>query len=218
MSSQPIISLFPNSTSLKSSKLTPDTLVNLLQPLVIQILLGENPPKTADPAFSFIRIGWQDEGQPGPTFGNDYCALTATDANVPYSQVRDGNLCSTVNAAGSLDQNMTYVAEWRARFSFWGPNSYANASLLISAMSLDWVLDYLENSPQSPSRLYPLPHNDRPVYAPENYQRRWWKRADLVIRFYELVFETTTLPAADSVGITLTTDTGITRTIAASAS
>ena len=217
MGSQPTVNPFPNATTFISSKLTPDTIADLLQPLLIQIVLGKQPPAGTDPAFSVIRIGWQDEGQPGPQFGKNYCSVTATPTSSPYSKVNDGFTAPISGQPQNVTQNFTRVEQWRVDLDLWGPNSFSNASLIRQSMSFVWVQQYLINPPNFSTSLFPFPATgiDQPVYAPEPFQRKWWPRTHLVIPMYELIYEQTSLPAAQGVSITLTTDTGVTRTITA---
>ena len=154
-------------------------------------------------AYFAVRIGWQPEGQPAWTIGQDLCSLEAYTENEPYSKVRDGFY--TPNDDVSVAEQMGYSQVWKIRFVFRGPNAADHARLLVSAMSLDFVHDALADS-----NIFAVAEKNRPVYVPELFQGQWWKRADVELQFNELVSESLTVPSAAEADVTLIKDTGLT--------
>jgi hypothetical protein len=103
---------------------------------------------------------------------------------------------------------------WEIHFTFYGPNCYANAETIISAMTFEWVRTALQSLPPPyGSQIYAVPEWKRPNYVPENFQGQWWQRADVDLQFNELITETIAVTTAASAEIELITDTGFTETI-----
>jgi hypothetical protein len=192
---------FPNGQALASSALIPDGFAVIMQPLVAQIL-GIDPVADPDKAFTAVRIAWQQEGQPAWSITDDVCILRATVENDPYGRVRDGQF--SPRDAASLTQRMSFTQVWNLHATLYGPNCQDRARLIVSAFSLDWVHDAL-----TASNLYAIADWPRPVYAPELFQGQWWKRADVDLKFNEMVNESLTVPSAAGVDVTLLKETGL---------
>jgi hypothetical protein len=192
---------FPNGQQLASSALTPDTFVGILQPLVAQ-MLGIDPAAEPEKAFTAVRVAWQKEGQPAWNIDEDVCTIHSTPVNEPYSRVRDGQF--RPRDAASLTQRMGFTQVWNLHATLRGPNCGDHARLIVSAFSLDWVHDALAQS-----NLYAIADWQRPVYVPELFQGQWWKRADVDLKFNELVNESLTVPSAAGVDVTLLKETGL---------
>jgi hypothetical protein len=195
MSSQ----LFPNGQTLISSAFTPPAFETLLQSVIAQIL-GFDPATEASDAFSAVRVGWQQTGQPAWEITDDVCTLLATPENDPYSQTREAQLVQ--NDPKSLVQNMSFTQVWKLHATIYGPNSYDHARLIVSAMALDWTHDLL-----AASNIYAVTEWDRPIYVPELFNGQWWQRTDLNLSFNELVSESIVIAAAASVEVTTESDT-----------
>lgn len=209
------VQTFPDGTSLASSALTPAQMAAVFQTLTARIF-GYPIPSTPDvnsKAYYAVRVGWQQQGQPAFKINEDTCVLTAYPENDDYSRVRDA--LTAVNDSADTDTlNMEYTQVWRIHWTLYGPNAYDRARLIVSSMSLDWVHDYLA-APPSPglNPIYALASWDRPKYVPENFQGQWWQRADVDLKFNELVLEATTVSTALSATIILNTDNGQTETV-----
>jgi hypothetical protein len=195
-------STFANGNILTSTALTPDTIATIFQGVVAQVL-GYQP--TDPTSWSAVRIGWQQDGQPAWAITDDVCVITATPNNHPYSRVRDSILTQTSPTA--FTQTMSINQVWDMAFHFYGPTANDNARLLDSALSFDWTHDIL-----ALSSIYVVPDWNRPVYVPELVSGQWWKRADLLLQYNELVLETYPIPAAAGLDVTVITDTGQTET------
>jgi hypothetical protein len=207
-----------------SSALTPPQMEAIFQALVLQIFGIAVPPANPAQAYSTVRCGWPAEGQPGPPYETDTCIVLAYPYDDPYSRVNDQNRLPNQPGAVSVTQRGAYTQVWRVHFTNYGPNCFDRARLIAAAVStIDWVHDWLVNlCPGSGvpvvQPIYWISEAVRPVYVPEVFQKRWWPRADLDLRFNEFVFQTLDIPVGESVGVTLITDTGITRTFSISAS
>lgn len=193
---------FPNGTGrFDSTALTSDEFAAIFQPLVAEIL-GIDPATDPTTAYSAVRIGWQQEGQPSWAITDDVCTLRGTPLDDPYSRVRDEVL--DPNDSVSLTKRMKYTQVWSFHACLYGPNGQDHARMIVSAMSFDWVREVL-----AASKLYAHAEWPRPVYAPENYQGRWWKRTDVDLKFNELVNESLTVPSAAGVDVTVIKETGL---------
>jgi hypothetical protein len=215
MSPSPLVT-YPSGTQLFSSLLSPEALASLMQPLVMQLLGIVINPENPDAAYRQVKVGWQQMGQPFSQIDEDVCTITCRAIDHPFARVRDRIL--GINDDVSLSQQMAFTRVWDVHFILYGPNSFRNASLIVTGMSLDWVQQYLANPPQSVSTLYLVAEAGQglygqPIYTPEPFERQWWQRTDLHLKFNELVNELTTVPSAASAEITITTDTGLTDTV-----
>jgi hypothetical protein len=198
--------IFPNGNgTFISSALTPDSVATVLQNVTANIL-GYDYTQNPQQAYNAVRVAWQQSGQPAWGITDDVCIVRAYSLDEPYSKVRDQLIAS--NDSVSVMDKMSFTQVWNVHFTLYGPNAYDHARLISSAMSLDWVAFLLAQS-----NLYPIVSWERPQYIPELFQGQWWKRADLDLRFNELVLESLAIPSALSAQITLITDTGLTETI-----
>ena len=211
---------FPNLQTLSSSALTPEQMQQVFQTLVIQIFgyaPTPNPPPPSSSAvnpYSVVRCGFQQEGEPGPDISLDQCIITAFPQNDAYSRVRDSQF--QVNAADqsgdTLLQPESYTQVWRIHFTVYGPNAWDNARLIVSTIFLQnsWAQAWLAtNCPQSGvpvvQPIYPIADPARPIRNQELFQRRWWPRVDLDLKFNEFVAESILATTAASDQITINT-------------
>ena len=185
-----------------SSAQTPKAMEALFQPLVAQIL-GFDPTGDPDTAFFAVRIGWQQEGQPAWGVAENVCVIMASPEDDPFSRVRDNMYRMTGSPATSLTNEMGYTQVWKMRFVFYGPLGADNARRLVSTMSLDWVDAFLQAS-----NIYAVPVWSRPVRAPELFERLWYERTDVELEFNEQVSESILETPAESVVVTVDTNTG----------
>lgn len=198
---------FTNGLGFSSSALDVPGIETIFQALLLQIFGITVDPKNPSGAWSQVLVGWQQQGQPTWLITEDKCIVTAYPLNdEDFGKVRDQVI--TANNDVSVGQQMMFTRVWRIHFTLYGPNCFKRASLIVSAMSLDWVRQILENPPNTASHLYMLAKFDQPTWNPENFQRQWWPRTDLDLRFNEQVGESTTVSSAVSSQITLITDQG----------
>lgn len=212
--------VFPNGQVLQSSAMTPQSVATMFQKLAL-LILGipvdpqnpGGPAKNGKPAGAYwqVRVGYQPDGQPAWEPEEDVCIITCRPVAARFSKSRDRMVAS--NDDLSVTQLMSFSQEWRVKWVFYGPQAYARASLMISAMDVDWVEQWLQAPPApfTPNGFFFIPQYDPPIYAPENFARQWWNRVDVELRYYELVKQSIIIPAADSVDVIITTNTGQTR-------
>lgn len=163
---------------------TPAGIQANLQLLTIA-LLGYNvfPPPDSE-AFSAVRIGWQQEGQPFNRITQDVVYVMATEIDDPYDRLRDQQVM--VNDDDTVvDLVSTYVRVWECSWEFYGPNSYDRARRVRSGLFTEQA-GFLLGSSQLSMITDPGP----PLRAPEvDKAGQWWERVDFSCRFNELVTE-----------------------------
>ncbi len=198
---------FANGQQLASTSFTPNDFHLLAQSIVAQIL-GYDPtqPDTddADKAYSKVRVGWQQEGQPAWKICQDVCILRAVLENEPFAKTRDELYEDPYEDPAEFSRHMGYTQVWRLYLVFYGPNSDAHARLVLSAMVLDWVRELF-----GAWHIYVVPDWEPPSHAPELFQGQWWDRTDVEIRFNELAEETTVVPEAEGVDVAVIKENGL---------
>lgn len=150
----------------------------------------------APDAYSQVRVGWQQEGQPGWFINQTYTILRCSTSDSEYSRMRD----VTGAASGdTITQTDVYTRQWKTYWTFLGPNALDNARAVRSALiTIQFVADYLAQS-----NLYVDPSIDEPMRSPEEFQGQWWERTDLVARFNEQITETFTVGLVQSVDVSI---------------
>lgn len=203
---------FPNGLTFESSAQDPNSIATIFQNVTAQILGfptvdGNNiilPPGSA--AWNAVRVGWVLDGQPAWQITEDVCTITATTNDDPFTQTMD-ELYSG-NDDVSIVQQLAYTQVWNVHFSLYGPNCFVNGAFIVSAMSLAWVHDFLQKY-----GIYAVPLWKRPVYVPENFEGKWWKRADVELRFNELVNLSMIVPLATSAEVVLVKENNLTEIV-----
>ena len=204
---------YPNGQTLLSSVRSEVDIETIFQVLIAGMLgidtsspydtQAFNDPR--NPAFA-VRMGWQQQGQPAWTVDQDVCVIMASPENPPFSQWRD-NLYEN-NDDISLNSKQAYTQTWKIHVSVYGPNCIKRANLIVSGMTQEYFHDIL-----AAQNIYIIPKLNRPVFVPEQHDRQWWNRADVELRFNELVNEQILVTSAAGVDVTIDTDTGATETI-----
>ena len=164
---------YQDGSVLLGNELSPDNVVQILQPIVCS-LLGINPPN-----YYLVRVEWPETGQPAWKVNEDIAFLRCVDDNADYSQRRDQQ---KIVVNGVTMEEITYVTAWRAFFDFYGPNCYLRASNLITGMMLQIGRNALETA-----GLYINPQIPRPQYLKEPRNGKWWPRASFSVLFTYLV-------------------------------
>lgn len=174
--------------------------VNVTAFLPVSILNDKTNP------FWTVRVGWQQQGQPAWTINDDVCIITAYTDDDPYSRVSDEVYVANDNS--TISHKMAYTQVWKMHFVNYGPNAFTNGGLIVAAMSLGWVHNFM-----AAENIYSVTNWKRPVYVPELKDGQWWDRADVELRFNEGVNLSIVEPSASSVGITLVKENGLHETV-----
>jgi len=202
---------FPTGETLNSGALTPDDMHALMQRLTCPMLgirIDDTKPEGGG-AYRQVRVGWQRQGQPAWAIDEDLAIIRCTTINTPFARTNDNNYkFNPVDGSTNIDQRW-YTAVWNTHWSVYGPNCMSNARRILGAFQFDWVRTALAQLPPPyTSQIYTVPEWHPPTYVPELHAGQWWKRADLDLKFYELVIEDTTVQAAAALDINIITETG----------
>lgn len=141
------------------------------------------------------RIAWQIEGQPGPDINSDTVTVQCVPIDTPFSRLRDN--VGLIPAADVITQQDVFTRTWKTMWTFYGPNSLTNAKLTQSALIKVPFIDYQLAS----NNLYVNPSIEEPLRNPEQFQGKWWERADLTAEFNEQITETLTIGTVGSVEV-----------------
>lgn len=198
---------FANGMIYTSSAQTPEQIQAVAQAILCKVL-GIDPQLNPTGAFMAVRCAWQQEGQPSWQITDDVCVIRALPLNEPYGNVFGAIL--DVPSGGNYVSNFQYSQTWDVAMTFVGPNCFDRARIIATSLQLSYVKDMFEAA-----NLYPKGRWNRPEFVPQNQDGQWWLRAELSAQFYENVTESVTLPAAESVQVTIITNTGRTETITA---
>lgn len=186
----------------------PNTLISGVGP-GNQVILSNNPISNGDSlvtvtdpnAFAKVRIGWQKQGQPGPSIDMDTCFVRCAPIDTPYSRLRDNQANGTGPVIDMVD---VFTRTWQSRWTFYGPNALNNAKAIQSGMIKVQFATYF----LAANGIYCNPSISEPERIPENFQGQWWERMDMVIEFNEQITETLTVGSVKSVEVQIYNETG----------
>jgi hypothetical protein len=157
----------------------------------------------ASPSVSSqVRVGWQQQGQPGPSIYSDTVTVYCNPVKKEYSNMRDITRSGNEDTVTHTD---VFTRCWRTSWVFYGPDALDNARAVRSAlMTQQFTVDFL-----SALNLYIKADVEEPDSFPENFQGSWWERADLSADFNEQITETWTIGTVGSVEVKVYDDSGL---------
>ena len=164
---------------------------------------GTSPAVVTDPnVYAKVRIGWQQQGQPGPDINVDTATIMCYPKDTEFSRLRD----AVYSDGPNLTSNMTdvFTRTWKICWTFYGSNSLDHARAVRSALITVPYFDVL----LAESNLYVNPSIEEPQRVPELFQGEWWERVDLMAEFNEQVTEVFTVGTVATVPVTIYTDDG----------
>jgi hypothetical protein len=167
---------------------TLNELEELLYDLTVS-LLGEEEDSVN------VRRSWFTEGAPAFGIDDNITFFKVYDIESPMTRQRD----SAYSQEGSPEApNMAtgYTRTLQTNWTFYGPNSWANAMLVRNGLFYPDVRDTLARE-----RIYAIPDMRPPQRAPELFSGQWYERVDLEVRFNEAVVVNRTVPYIESVRI-----------------
>jgi hypothetical protein len=175
-----------------------------MQLAIISMLGLPAPTSEKDPAYSAVRVGWQQLGQPSQFINNDVAYLRCITVDDSVNRQRDQQTVSNpadMNDPPQSDlQVWTYMRVWQTFWEFYGPNGFDHARAIHSALFTQSIHDTFAALNLN---LYWIPDSSCPRRVPYYEDGQWWERVDFEARFNELVTETTVIPLAASVEIQL---------------
>lgn len=153
-------------------------------------------------AGRLVRQEWPSVGAPGWDKSDDIAFLRAEEVDDWYNKVRDES--TDPNDSASAVLNSEYTRVWRVTWNLYGPNAYSRATLIKSALQLDFIHDSLQAS-----NVYLRPDISNPRRFREEFEGQWWERTDLEIYFYEQVNESIVIPTVASVEVQVSNENGL---------
>lgn len=172
--------------------LTLQQVLGVLQPIVTSFIPDADPNST-------VRIAWAAAGQPGwkPTDGVVFMRLTP-DTGDPYSKLTE--ITYGPGAGGTTPQTQSYTRTWRLMLTNY---STANAAFDVADGIRAGFLLPSTDVTLAAHGLAVIPDVPLPMRAPELFNGQWWDRCDLLVRLYEAVQRSASVPTVVSAPITL---------------
>ena len=164
---------------------------------------GSQNGTVTDPlVWNKVRIGWQQEGEPGPDITFDTVTVRCTPVDTYFSRLRDQ--VRVPNDSTTLTQQDVFTRTWRTHWTFYGPNALIYSKTIQSSLiKSDFV-----SSALATNNLYVNPDIAEPLRNPELWQGRWWERVDMWAEFNEEITETLTVGTVASVEVKVYTKDG----------
>lgn len=127
-------------------------------------------------AATAIRIAWPTQGAPPWKITDDKAFLRLTFENDEYTKQREYTYRRKSNLLASQVMDMTNCV--RVAWTFYGPNSWANAFKVFSMLGNPMLTLSLEQN-----RVFLIPDMPSPVRSPELFSGQFWERSDVYGRF-----------------------------------
>lgn len=135
-------------------------------------LLGENPEEASERPP--VRRSWPTMGQPDWSYNEDvlFFQLTFLDGQDVSQPLHD----FWQDSGEDLNRHQEQTRVMQAQLIAYGPNGATNLDNIRTAIYNG--VPILRNA-----GVYVVPGNEAPRYAPELFQARWWRRADMTMIF-----------------------------------
>lgn len=152
-----------------------------------------------------VRVSYQGKGQSAWLITEDVASIYCYEVDDPYNRNRD-QIIDDVDDEARISTSYTRVIN--CQWVFYGPESYSNARLVLDRLFSQSIRDIL-----AASNLYMIKDAAAPKRIPEPFQGQWWERADLNVRFNELVTREDTRHWVESAEIEIHDKDGLQRTV-----
>jgi hypothetical protein len=155
-------------------------------------LLGENPEEANERPP--VRRSWPTMGQPDWSYNEDvlFFQLTFLDGQDVSQPLHD----FWQDAGEDLNWHQEQTRVMQAQLIAYGPNGATNLDNIRTAIYNG--VPILRNA-----GVYVVPGNEAPRYAPELFQARWWRRADMTMVFNVAKSYDTEVKTITSVPVTI---------------
>ena len=155
-------------------------------------LLGENPEEANERPP--VRRSWPTMGQPDWSYNEDvlFFQLTFLDGQDVSQPLHD----FWQDAGEDLTRHQEQTRVMQAQLIAYGPNGATNLDNIRTAIYNG--VPILRNA-----GVYVVPGNEAPRYAPELFQARWWRRADMTMVFNVAKSYDTEVKTITSVPVTI---------------
>ena len=152
-------------------------------------ILGHDLKKMPPP----VRRSWPTDGAPDCKIDDDIVFMQVTEAAEDIMQPIDERW---LNVGRDFLRESAMTRTMQLRLNAYGPACYE--SLLKVRLEIMRGRAHLQKQ-----KIYIIPGTDSVHYAPELFQGRWWKRADLTLFFNVLIVIDAPVNAIESVDITV---------------
>lgn len=152
-------------------------------------ILGHDLKKMPPP----VRRSWPTDGAPDWKIDDDIVFMQVTEAAEDIMQPIDERW---LNVGRDFLRESAMTRTMQLRLNAYGPACYE--SLLKARLEIMRGRANLQKQ-----KIYIIPGTDSVHYAPELFQGRWWKRADLTLFFNVLIVIDAPVNAIESVDITV---------------
>ena len=152
-------------------------------------ILGHDLKKMPPP----VRRSWPTDGAPDWKIDDDIVFMQVTEAAEDIMQPIDERW---LNVGRDFLRESAMTRTMQLRLNAYGPACYE--SLLKVRLEIMRGRAHLQKQ-----KIYIIPGTDSVHYAPELFQGRWWKRADLTLFFNVLIVIDAPVNAIESVDITV---------------
>lgn len=155
-------------------------------------LLGENPEEANERPP--VRRSWPTMGQPDWSYNEDvlFFQLTFLDGQDVSQPLHD----FWQDSGEDLNRHQEQTRVMQAQLIAYGPNGATNLDNIRTAIYNG--VPILRNA-----GVYVVPGNEAPRYAPELFQARWWRRADMTMIFNVAKSYDTEVKTITSVPVTI---------------
>jgi hypothetical protein len=183
--------------------LVPNNVQSAMQLATISMLGLPTPTSAKDPAYSAVRVGWQQLGQPSQFINNDVVYVRCVTVDVPaVNRVRNRvllpNPADTRTPPQTLILLTSYTRVWQTFWEFYGPNGFDHARAIHSALFTQSIHDTFAALNLN---LYWVPDSSCPRRVPYYEDEQWWERMDFEAQFNEFVQEPLIVPIMASVEV-----------------
>jgi hypothetical protein len=166
------------------------------------------PANPTDPAYSQVRVGWQQQGQPAQQINEDVVYVREIEVDDAYNREKyKSNYSETVGSGGAaittFYEQTNYTRVWEVFWEFVGPNSFDHARIVRSSLFSQATHDIF-----AASQLYLVTDPAAPRRVPEHRDNQWWERTDFSARFNEFVTEVVEAQSVVSAEVIVSTSGG----------
>lgn len=154
-----------------------------------------------------VRLSWPTGGAPAFGVVDDVTFLRILDTEGGYTRQRE-NIYTQEGSPEEPNMAISYTRQLEVGYIIYGPNSWSNAVNIRNKIFYQEHHDTLAKK-----NIYLVPNFNPPRRMPELWQGQWYERADLAMRFYELVVVNEPIPSLKSVEIGLYDRKGLVTTL-----
>jgi hypothetical protein len=166
-----------------------------MQPIIVGILGWGSTPNN-------VRIGWQLTGAPGFKITDNKVFITATPVDHQINRQHD---IIVENSSPGVNLSTGFTRVMALNVIAYGENAMTNIQAIKLGMFHQSVRMTL-----ALEDIYYIPDSAEPRRVPELFQIQWWERADMELRFNELLTDDQAVNEIDSVDVTIDEENGAT--------